>query len=566
MTKIILLMALCYSTAVEGAERELTSDEWVAVARCRSSCLHKYVEAPASDSECIGKTSCYLCWQVCERVQTSASANLCQPDHETVCVGGCAVACDFLETDPMTSVSEDFSQWDLPNGVSTRVASPDQLVVTWSLPKRHSATDITNNPVFVLFWKYDEQPQWKVLLMTSELWGSVDGPHAEYSGLLFRFLAVLPSGIILERTASVSYETPDGGRQAQPAASNHVTNTRSSQAPRGHQAGRDPLVPGVGNISVSVSDENGVVRANVSWTRGEGIQTDAQYTVQWGRSSCRVQNILPDCDLTDNRFIALVQDDGRQEPLSLILPGLTFNSRYWLRIQVEDREFVEDAIFFTPWCHQLNDSFSHCLYGRGFESDSLPQITKSDLDSAQKAQQVPVYTTLSICLVIAVLFIVFVAIFIRKQSQVRQLVLTRTRSLRSSVRSKASGLRTSVKDRAVRLGKSLRRSPRSQRMTRVTRRDNNVAENETSSPMLAQRIIASKKGVSFLHQPPPIIDEYDVLPEKCVSESSLPTTPIKTSLRPIQKGQRSLPELPQVNEFELSPDYRNLSRYNSSPV
>ena len=60
------------------------------------------------------------------------------------------------------------------------------------------------------------------------------------------------------------------------------------------------------NISVQVGTSDGNLHALMEW---DAPDVSAYYTVEWGRRACRVQEVLPPCDLTDTNYVSVVESD-----------------------------------------------------------------------------------------------------------------------------------------------------------------------------------------------------------------------------------------------------------------
>ena len=62
-------------------------------------------------------------------------------------------------------------------------------------------------------------------------------------------------------------------------------------------------------MAVEVQSLEGVLRAELTWESVAVSGTTHLYTVTWGRSSCRVQDVLPECLLHQDSYMSLLEDD-----------------------------------------------------------------------------------------------------------------------------------------------------------------------------------------------------------------------------------------------------------------
>ena len=305
-------------------------DKFVTIARCRSVCLDSF----SSNKDCDDK-ECSSCWHLCQLLIDDALSwsTMCTRKHQHRCTPGCRTACDstfYMETKNTHHVIWRFTK--LPE--VTRVLN-GSLQVTWTspMPEHSHRGENVLSVIYILFKREKHTSEWTEVAITTKhetnLINCTYLPH-------LRLVAVTSEGVIAECYKSVDNRSL-------------FTDVDLVSRPPPYQITK-PLV--------MMENILGVLQVRLTLTFSINIILD-NIVVQWER--IWYDTSLTSQNMTLNDQLLTLYIPHSYNMVSVLLPGVTFNSDYRLSVYITTRKEPIDIIYFyTEMCLTPDVTFTLC--------------------------------------------------------------------------------------------------------------------------------------------------------------------------------------------------------------
>lgn len=317
----------------------------IPLARCRSSCLSKFLKTVVDDEECNRLAACSSCWNICDAIIREPEVWKKPCRNKNICNEGCQAACQFRKTLSKTMYSVQ-TRWFTETPAVTTEPRMQQAYIAWSKPV---LTNTVSNPqeddspdlVYVLLAR-DRQGKdrsWEQILQTSSTFAIIDVMSLPYYPE-FWLLAVGDSGTQAEQRFNASI-------------------SRNLFKPDIIEIGEDNLDLREGgvvtvlydpestlNITITMSILDGVLIPTLTWTNPpvqpkKGNQL--VYEVHYYLNRCK-------CAWPADHFSRIVVVLVSEQP-TITLDDIAFSAEYLVEIELKsDKVWRGEITFTTPFC------------------------------------------------------------------------------------------------------------------------------------------------------------------------------------------------------------------------
>ncbi|CAH1794381.1 unnamed protein product [Owenia fusiformis] len=326
---------------------DLVSGSLLNLARCRAACLDKFVPSPALPVQCLDTPSCYMCFETCSYLSEDYDNWIQMCSHNGICdkkkkilQPGCQQSCKFIQENQPARTASPLWKDDMANPPKISL-DEDWMKVSWKKPLVPTGQS-DNQLIYIVQWRKvnGNQRRWRVKEQTLTTQALFDVDELPNQPMEFRITGISQSGIVSKMVLRPESSTPV------PAQTEHKLN-----------------------ISIVLETTNENTRAILTWQQDPRAK-GAMYQVDAFLNDCNEYGNTPHCGIPPEHFFSQETPAGYKKKTIVVLPDLTFNSRYMVSVSMIGSTTVasENIEFVTPRCDTPDESFTRCYEEQSSES------------------------------------------------------------------------------------------------------------------------------------------------------------------------------------------------------